>query len=140
MVRKCPSCSAENRVPSSKLDKVARCGKCKLALPHQAHPVAIASAQDFSELIDHSPLPVVVDFWAPWCGPCRMVGPELEKVAKGKAGHVIVAKVNTDEVPEVASRFGITSIPTLILFKAGKEAKRVSGAMQAPQLEHALGI
>ena len=140
MVRECPSCGSENRIPSAKLDKVAKCGKCKVALPPQSKPVAIDDAKAFAELVEGSPLPVVVDFWAPWCGPCRMVGPELEKVAKNKAGKVIVTKVNTDQVPEVASRFGISSIPTLILFKAGKEAKRVSGAMPAPQVESELGL
>ena len=84
--------------------------------------------------------PVLVDFWAPWCGPCRLVAPELEKLAKERAGRVVLAKLNTEEVPQIASRFGIQSIPTLILFRGGKEHKRISGAMRAPAIASAFGI
>ena len=87
-----------------------------------------------------SPLPILVDFWAPWCGPCRVMAPELAKLARAKAGKIIVAKVNTDEVPAVASRFGIQSIPTLVLFREGREAKRMSGAMAVPAIERAFEI
>lgn len=83
---------------------------------------------------------MLVDFWAPWCGPCRMIAPELEKMALSKAGGLVVAKVNTDELPSLGARFDVRGIPTLVLFKSGKEYQRVSGAMSASALERALGI
>ncbi len=140
MQRRCAACGAENRIPSEKLDRNARCGRCKGALPPEDHPVAIEDAASFDDLVARSPLPVVVDFWAPWCGPCRMVAPELEKLARTKSGKVLVAKVNTDEVPAVAARFGIQSIPTMVLFRGGRESKRVSGAMPAPAIERAFEL
>ncbi len=140
MIRTCPSCGADNRVPSSKLDKVARCGSCKSALPSESRPVALDSVESFDDLVRGSPLPVLVDFWAEWCGPCRMVAPELEKLAKGKSGRLVVAKVDTDRVRELGARFGISSIPTLILFRGGREAQRVSGAMRAPEIERAFTL
>ena len=140
MIRRCDACGAENRIPSEKLALRAKCGSCKAPLPALAVPVTVGDATAFAELIDGSPLPVLVDFWAPWCGPCRAVAPELEKLAREKAGAVVLAKLNTDEVPAVAARYGIQSIPTLVLFRGGREAKRVSGAMRAPAIEQALGI
>ena len=85
-------------------------------------------------------MPVVVDFWAAWCGPCRMVAPELEKLSADRAGKILVAKVDTDALPEVAGRFGIRSIPTLISFQNGKESKRISGAMSATQIAQQLAV
>ena len=140
MTRTCPSCGAENRIPPDKLDKIAKCGQCKERLGPPDRPVVIQSAAEFSELVGHSALPVLVDFWAPWCGPCRTVAPELEKLAQQKAGRALVAKVDTERLPEVAAQFGIRSIPTLIRFDAGQETKRVSGAMAAPQIAHTFGL
>ncbi len=140
MQRRCASCGAENRIPAEKLDKQPRCGRCKAPFAAEDHPVALTDAAAFDELVAGSPLPVLVDFWAPWCGPCRMVAPELEKISKTKAGKVVVAKLNTDEVPAVAARFGISAIPTMVLFRAGRETKRAAGMMRAPEIERTLGI
>jgi thioredoxin 2 len=140
MIVQCPSCNVKNRVPAARLGAGAHCGKCKTALGPLGKPIAIDSAADFADLIEGSSLPVLVDFWAPWCGPCRMVGPELERVANDHRGKVLVAKVNTDELQDVARRFDIQAIPTMILFEGGQEAKRLQGAMRAPAIVRELAL
>ena len=112
------------------LDK-AHCAACKAALLPVHRPVPIGSAADFDELVRDAKGPVLVDFWAAWCGPCRAVAPELEKIADQRAGQVVVAKVDTEALPDVAGRFAIRSIPTMVLFRQGMEANRLSGAMSA---------
>ena len=140
MVVTCPACSNQNRLPAAKATARARCGACKTQLLPLDHTVAISSAEDFDELVRDAPLPVVVDFWAAWCGPCRMVAPEVSKLAKQRTGQVVVAKVDTEALPSVAPRFDIRGIPTLIAFRGGREDKRVSGAMPADAIAQALGI
>ena len=105
-----------------------------MALSPPAEPVEVPDAPAFDALISGSSLPVVVDFWAPWCGPCRMMAPELEKVAKGAAGEWLVVKVDTEAVPELRERFRIRSIPTLALFRGGREVNRVAGARPAADI------
>jgi thioredoxin 2 len=121
------------------LDK-AHCAACKGPLLPASKPVAVESTEDFDELLRDAKAPVVVDFWAPWCGPCRAVAPEVEQLAGQRAGSVIVAKVDTDALPDVAGRYGIRSIPTIVLFRGGKEAKRVMGAMPASNIAAGLSI
>ena len=140
MIRTCATCGKSNRVPSSRLHQTAKCGACKSQLPPLDAPVEVASASDFDDLVRQASIPVLVDFWAPWCGPCRAVAPELVKLAKSHTGRVAIAKVNTDALPDVAGRYGIRGIPTLILFDHGREAQRVSGAMPAEALAQRLGI
>jgi thioredoxin 2 len=124
-----------NRIPFDKMNATVQCGKCHTALAPPDAPVEVDSAAVFDALIAASPLPVVVDFWAPWCGPCRMVAPELQKVAAAHRGRWIVAKVNTDEVPELGGRFGIQSIPTMAVFQGGREVGRGVGARPAAGIE-----
>lgn len=125
----CPSCGAANRAPREKLSAGARpnCGKCHKQL-FTGHPIEVATAAEFDRQLRGS-LPVVVDFWAEWCGPCKMMAPMFAKAAQGLEPNVRLLKVNTEALSDVAARFGIRSIPTLILFAGGKEIARQAGAM-----------
>jgi thioredoxin 2 len=125
----CPHCSAVNRVPQDRLGQGPRCGKCHQPL-FDGHPVELDESA-FERQIASSDVPVVVDFWAAWCGPCLMMAPEFEKAAGMLEPHARLAKVNTEKTPALAERFSIRSIPTMVLFKGGREIARQSGAMNA---------
>jgi thioredoxin 2 len=127
-------------VPVDRLADLARCGYCKAVLSPATKPYGIDTVAEFKELVDKSALPVLVDFWAPWCVPCRVVASELAKLARQYKGSVLIAKVNTEALPQLATRFAIHSIPTFILFKGGREVRRASGAMPAYQIEHSVGL
>ena len=127
----CPSCVTVNRVLPERLDH-GRCGRCKQSL-FTGKPIALSDS-DFATHIGRSDLPVVVDFWAPWCGPCRMMAPHFERAAAELQPHVRLAKLNTEEAQQSAARFGIRGIPTLIAFRKGQEIARQSGAMDYANL------
>jgi thioredoxin 2 len=131
----CPACGQKNRLVYERLGDPVKCGKCKQELPALNTPIEVHASADFDRLIARSSIPVVVDYWAPWCGPCRMVAPELQKVAARQAGKVLVVKVNTDELQDLGQRFGIRSIPTLAVFAGGKEVTRSAGARPANEIE-----
>ncbi len=135
VITECPSCHQKNRVAYSRLQEPTRCGRCKTELSRVGEPVEVATAAEFDTLLSSSSLPVVVDFWAPWCGPCRMVAPEIQKVASRQAGRLLVVKVNTDAVDGVGDRLGIRSIPTMAVFRDGREVARTSGARPASDIE-----
>lgn len=125
----CPACGARNRVaPVAR--GTPRCARCKAGLPW----IVRADAATFDDETSAS-VPVLVDFWAPWCGPCRIVEPVLEQLASERAGSLKVVKVNVDENPQLASRFGAMSIPLLVIMRDGEEVDRVVGALPKPQLE-----
>ena len=130
----CPNCGRRNRMKYEGLGKVFRCGQCRSELQPTAEPVDVRNDLAFDALVNHSSVPVLVDFWAPWCGPCKMVAPEVRKVARETAGRLLVAKVNTEELPSLARRFRVSAIPTMTLFKNGLEVARQAGAMPAPQI------
>ena len=130
----CSSCGSTNRLVFRTLDRPARCGKCQTTLPAPPVPIEAGGAA-FDAMLAASPIPIVVDFWAPWCGPCRAMAPEFEKVARRLAGAALVVKVNTDAEPALGERFGIRSIPTIAVFRDGREVTRVSGARPAADIE-----
>jgi thioredoxin 2 len=131
----CGSCGQKNRVLYSRLGDTVKCGRCKTELSATTTPLEVASAADFDRLITESSIPVVVDYWAPWCGPCHMVAPELVKVAARSGGKFLVVKVNTDALTELGERFRIRSIPTMAVFSGGREVTRTSGARPAADIE-----
>jgi thioredoxin 2 len=134
VILECPKCHRANRIPLTRLHEAGHCGTCKAPLPFPALPVALESTAAFSAMLKSASLPVFIDFWAPWCGPCRSVAPEVSRLATLAAGELLVAKVNTEAHPEIASAMAIRSIPTFVVFAAGRERDRMSGAMSAPEL------
>ena len=128
----CPHCGAKNRIPESRLDERPVCGRCGHGLL-EGEPVALDDAR-FDALVAATDLPVVVDFWAPWCGPCRAMAPQFDAAARSLRGRAVLIKINSDDSPGLASRYGIRSIPTLLKLDRGREVARTSGAMPSAQI------
>jgi len=131
----CSSCGQRNRIAYSRLQAETRCGKCHTAVKPPGEPIESPDAATFDAAIAQSDIPVVVDFWAPWCGPCRMVAPELAKVAAAHPGAYLILKVNTDAIAELGERYKIRSIPTMAVFGGAREVARSSGARPAAAIE-----
>lgn len=132
MIVVCPSCNAKNRVPKEKLAESPTCGQCHQALIPLA-PIEL-NEQNFSSFITHSDLPILIDLWAEWCGPCKMMAPHFAQVAK-QYPNVVFAKINTEENPRLSSAFNVRSIPTLVFMNKTTEVARVSGALRSSELQ-----
>ncbi len=136
IITPCASCGAPNRIPAARLRDDPICGRCK-ARVFPRHPVA-ASEASFGREVLESPLPVLVDFWAPWCAPCRAMHPVLDELARSRGGVLKVVKVNVDENQGLAARFGVQAIPTLMIWRAGQRVEEVQGAVPRPELERVI--
>ena len=128
MIRACPSCGQKNRIGAAHLASTTRCGKCKTSIGPIAEPLA-ADVELFEDVRRNATVPVLVDFWAAWCGPCRAAAPEVARVAASMAGRALVVKVDTDRHPEVAERFGVRGIPNFVVLRHGKTVRQQSGVV-----------
>jgi thioredoxin 2 len=137
-VRSCSVCGQKNRVPATRLADTGRCGACKSPLSPVNEPLAVDPEQ-FDEITQSARVPVLVDFWAEWCGPCRMSAPEVARTAKDMAGRAIVVKVDTERYPELAAKYNVRGIPNFIVFYGGRLVTQQAGLVDHNQMENWLG-
>ncbi len=133
-IRTCNSCGQKNRIPAKYLATEGKCGACKGPLPPLAEPLAADEAL-FDEVVQNSPVPVLIDFWAAWCGPCRAAAPEVERTAADMAGKAVVLKVDTDQHPQLAGRFNVRGIPNFVVMFRGRPVTQQAGLVDHNQME-----
>jgi len=134
LIRACPSCGVQNRIPPERVAETGRCGACKAPLPPVAEPIE-ADPDLFDAITGSAAVPVLVDFWAAWCAPCRMAAPEVERTARNMSGRAVVVKVDTDRHPALAERFGVTGIPNFVVLKGGEAVVQQAGYVGHTQME-----